>query len=113
MWPLSRERYPKQFLALTGRYTMLQETALRLQGLPEGVDVLAPIMVCNAEKVFLLRKNESTYIPLGHVHRLANSGKVPLELIEVHSGRYLGEDDIVRFEDTYRRMKPAAKGGDA
>ena len=59
--------------------------------------------VTNAEKVFLLSENESTYIPLGHVHRLANPGKVPLEIIEVQSGSYLGEDDIVRFEDTYGR----------
>ena len=51
----------------------------------------------------LLTENQSTYIPLGQVHRLANPGKVPLEIIEVQSGSYLGEDDIVRFEDTYGR----------
>jgi mannose-1-phosphate guanylyltransferase/mannose-1-phosphate guanylyltransferase/mannose-6-phosphate isomerase len=55
------------------------------------------------EKVFLLNENESTYIPLGTTHRLENPGKVPLHLIEVQSGSYLGEDDIVRFEDTYGR----------
>jgi mannose-1-phosphate guanylyltransferase/mannose-6-phosphate isomerase len=55
------------------------------------------------EKVMLLTENQSTYIPLGQVHRLANPGKVPLEIIEVQSGSYLGEDDIVRFEDTYGR----------
>ncbi|MFY7856545.1 MAG: mannose-1-phosphate guanylyltransferase/mannose-6-phosphate isomerase, partial [Rubrivivax sp.] len=49
--------------------------------------------------------NQSTYIPLGEVHRLANPGRVPLEIIEVQSGAYLGEDDIVRFEDTYGRTK--------
>ncbi|MDD3353340.1 mannose-1-phosphate guanylyltransferase/mannose-6-phosphate isomerase [Zoogloea sp.] len=59
--------------------------------------------VTNGDKVFLLGENESTYIPLGHVHRLANPGKLPLEIIEVQSGSYLGEDDIVRFEDTYGR----------
>ena len=59
--------------------------------------------VTNGERVFLLAENESTYIPLGHTHRLANPGKVPLEIIEVQSGSYLGEDDIVRFEDTYGR----------
>ncbi|MBR0564524.1 mannose-1-phosphate guanylyltransferase/mannose-6-phosphate isomerase [Azoarcus sp. L1K30] len=59
--------------------------------------------VTNGERVFLLGENESTYIPLGHTHRLANPGKVPLEIIEVQSGSYLGEDDIVRFEDTYGR----------
>ena len=55
------------------------------------------------EKVFLLAENESTYIPLGSKHRLENPGKQPLELIEVQSGSYLGEDDIVRFEDVYGR----------
>lgn len=55
------------------------------------------------ERVFLLAENQSTYIPLGSVHRLRNPGKVPLELIEVQSGSYLGEDDIVRFEDVYGR----------
>ncbi|GLQ95652.1 mannose-1-phosphate guanylyltransferase/mannose-6-phosphate isomerase [Dyella mobilis] len=55
------------------------------------------------DKVFLLTENQSTYIPLGSVHRLRNPGKVPLELIEVQSGSYLGEDDIVRFDDVYGR----------
>jgi mannose-1-phosphate guanylyltransferase/mannose-6-phosphate isomerase len=55
------------------------------------------------EKVFLLSENQSTYIPLGSVHRLRNPGQVPLELIEVQSGSYLGEDDIVRFDDVYGR----------
>jgi mannose-1-phosphate guanylyltransferase/mannose-6-phosphate isomerase len=57
------------------------------------------------DKVILLSENQSTYIPLGEKHRLANPGKVPLEIIEVQSGSYLGEDDIVRFEDTYGRVK--------
>ena len=55
------------------------------------------------EQVILLAENQSTYIPLGSRHRLRNPGKVPLEIIEVQSGSYLGEDDIVRFEDTYGR----------
>ncbi|HEV7122521.1 MAG TPA: mannose-1-phosphate guanylyltransferase/mannose-6-phosphate isomerase [Rhodanobacter sp.] len=55
------------------------------------------------DKVFLLSENESTYIPLGSTHRLRNPGKVPLELIEVQSGSYLGEDDIVRLDDVYGR----------
>jgi mannose-1-phosphate guanylyltransferase/mannose-6-phosphate isomerase len=55
------------------------------------------------EEVFIIGENESTLIPLGHKHRLANPGKVPLEVIEVQSGTYLGEDDIVRFEDNYGR----------
>ena len=67
------------------------------------------IVVCGTaevtvgEKVMLLTENQSTYIPLGQVHRLANPGKVPLEIIEVQSGSYLVEDDIVRYEDTYGR----------
>ena len=63
------------------------------------------------EKVFLLREDQSTYIPLGSKHRLENPGKLPLELIEVQSGGYLGEDDIVRFEDVYGRI--AAHGPEA
>lgn len=55
------------------------------------------------DREFLLGENESTFIPLGHTHRLENPGLVPLELIEVQSGAYLGEDDIVRFEDVYGR----------
>jgi mannose-1-phosphate guanylyltransferase/mannose-6-phosphate isomerase len=51
--------------------------------------------------MMLLTENRSTYIHLGEVHRLANSGSIPLEIIEVQSGSYLGEDDIVRFKDTY------------
>ena len=55
------------------------------------------------ERKTMLTENQSTYIPLGEKHRLANPGKMPLELIEVQSGSYFGEDDIVRFEDTYGR----------
>lgn len=55
------------------------------------------------EKVAILTENQSTYIPLGEVHRLTNPGSIPLEIIEVQSGSYLGEDDIVRFDDTYGR----------
>jgi mannose-1-phosphate guanylyltransferase/mannose-6-phosphate isomerase len=61
--------------------------------------------VTNGDKVILLSENQSTYIPLGQVHRLRNPGKVPLEIIEVQSGSYLGEDDIVRLEDTYGRVQ--------
>lgn len=59
--------------------------------------------VTRGEETLLLSENQSTYIPLGVVHRLSNPGKVPLELIEVQSGSYLGEDDIVRFKDVYGR----------
>ena len=60
------------------------------------------LVTCD-ERKFLLRENESTYIPLGAVHRMENPGKIPLELIEVQSGTYLGEDDIVRLDDDYGR----------
>jgi mannose-1-phosphate guanylyltransferase/mannose-6-phosphate isomerase len=59
--------------------------------------------VTRGNDVLMLSENESTYIPLGVTHRLENPGRIPLELIEVQSGSYLGEDDIVRFEDTYNR----------
>lgn len=57
------------------------------------------------DKEFIMSENESTYIPLGERHRLENAGKIPLELIEVQTGTYLGEDDIVRFDDVYGRNK--------
>jgi mannose-1-phosphate guanylyltransferase/mannose-6-phosphate isomerase len=59
--------------------------------------------VTNGDQFFLLEENQSTYIPIGAKHRLENPGKTDLEMIEVQSGGYLGEDDIVRFEDTYGR----------
>lgn len=59
--------------------------------------------ITNGDATFRLTENQSTYIPLGAVHRLSNPGSIPLEIIEVQSGDYLGEDDIVRFEDTYGR----------
>jgi mannose-1-phosphate guanylyltransferase/mannose-6-phosphate isomerase len=59
--------------------------------------------ITNGENVITLIENQSTYIPQGQTHRLANPGKEPLEIIEVQSGTYLGEDDIVRFEDSYGR----------
>jgi mannose-1-phosphate guanylyltransferase/mannose-6-phosphate isomerase len=57
------------------------------------------------EKIILLSENQSTYIALGEIHRLANPGTIPLEIIEVQSGSYLGEDDIVRLEDRYGRSE--------
>ena len=53
----------------------------------------------------LLAENESTYIPVGSIHRLSNPGRIPLRIVEVQSGPYLGEDDIVRLEDIYGRLK--------
>jgi mannose-6-phosphate isomerase-like protein (cupin superfamily) len=130
LWPLSRASYPKQYWALagSGEETLLQQT--RLEGLA-GLE--APLLICNEDHRFivaeqmhhhraehwilvkgtavvekdghqeLLGENQSTYIPLGCRHRLSNPGKIPVELIEVQSGPYLGEDDIVRFEDRYGR----------
>jgi len=61
--------------------------------------------VTNGEQIFSLEKGESTYIPLGVTHGLENATNKPLEIIEVQSGVYLGEDDIIRFEDIYGRVK--------
>ena len=63
----------------------------------------------NGDKEIMLTENQSTYIPVGVVHALENPGVIPLELIEVQSGSYLGEDDIVRFEDRYGRVPAEAK----
>jgi mannose-1-phosphate guanylyltransferase/mannose-6-phosphate isomerase len=59
--------------------------------------------ITKGKEVLTVSENESTYIPLGTKHRLENPGKIPLELIEVQSGSYLGEDDIERFDDKYGR----------
>ena len=59
--------------------------------------------VTNGENVAIFNENESTFIPLGNIHRLENPGKKNLEVIEVQTGDYLGEDDIVRYEDIYNR----------
>ena len=61
--------------------------------------------ITRGDEVFPLGENESTYIPIGVRHRIENPGKIPLHIIEVQSGTYLGEDDIVRFEDRYGRDK--------
>jgi mannose-1-phosphate guanylyltransferase/mannose-6-phosphate isomerase len=66
-------------------------------------------LVTRGEETLMLKEDQSTYIPLGTVHRLENPGKIPLELIEVQSGPYLGEDDIVRFDDVYGREKEKEK----
>ncbi|MEW6989397.1 mannose-1-phosphate guanylyltransferase/mannose-6-phosphate isomerase [Colwelliaceae bacterium 6441] len=68
------------------------------------VVVSGTALVVIGDKEQLLTENQSVYIPIGETHRLTNPGKLPLELIEVQSGSYLGEDDIVRFEDTYKRI---------
>jgi mannose-1-phosphate guanylyltransferase/mannose-6-phosphate isomerase len=67
------------------------------------VVVRGTALVTRGTETFILAENESTYIPIGVNHRLENPGKMPLEIIEVQSGTYLGEDDIVRFDDKYGR----------
>jgi mannose-1-phosphate guanylyltransferase/mannose-6-phosphate isomerase len=68
------------------------------------VVVRGTALVTRGTETFILAENESTYIPIGVQHRLENPGKMPLEMIEVQSGTYLGEDDIVRFDDKYGRQ---------
>lgn len=69
------------------------------------VVVKGTAQVTCGDQVFMLHENESTYIPIGERHRLENPGNIPLEVIEIQSGSYLGEDDIVRFEDVYDRVQ--------
>ncbi len=69
------------------------------------VVVRGTAQIVNGDKEMLLSEDQSTYIPIGNVHRLSNPGKIPLELIEVQTGPYLGEDDIVRLEDVYDRLE--------
>ncbi|MFW6415589.1 MAG: mannose-1-phosphate guanylyltransferase/mannose-6-phosphate isomerase [Thermodesulfobacteriota bacterium] len=69
------------------------------------VIVRGTALVTNGEEERMLKEDQSTYIPLGNMHKLKNPGKIPLELIEVQTGSYLGEDDIVRIEDSYGRVK--------
>ena len=69
------------------------------------VVVAGTAKVTRGDDVFLVSENESTFIPVGVVHTLENPGKVPLEVIEIQSGTYLGSDDIVRFDDKYGRIK--------
>ena len=66
---------------------------------------MRPNLPCFAlvSHIFILTKNESTFIPKGELHRLENKGKKPLEIIEIQTGSYLGEDDIIRLEDDYER----------
>jgi mannose-1-phosphate guanylyltransferase / mannose-6-phosphate isomerase len=89
------------------RITVKQGAKLSLQmhhhRAEHWVVVSGTAKVTNGEKEYLLTENQSTYIPLGVVHSLENPGKIPLELIEIQSGAYFGEDDIVRLQDRYGR----------
>jgi len=99
----SGERFQvKRIIVKPGAALSLQKHHHRAE---HWVVVKGTAQVTCDDKVFLLAENESTFIPLGSKHRLENPGKQALELIEVQSGSYLGEDDIVRFEDVYGRSK--------
>lgn len=98
------ERYQvKRITVLPGECLSLQ---LHYHRAEHWIVVSGTAKVICGDKEMILSENQSTYIPLGIKHSLSNPGKVPLELIEVQSGAYLGEDDIVRFEDRYGRLTP-------
>ena len=95
------ERYQvKRITVLPGECLSLQ---LHYHRAEHWIVVSGTAKVICGDREMILSENQSTYIPLGIKHSLSNPGKVPLELIEVQSGAYLGEDDIVRFEDRYGR----------
>lgn len=91
----------KRILVDPGQKLSLQSHHHRAE---HWVVVQGTAVVTRDKDEILLRENESIYLPLGCVHRLANPGKIPLEIVEVQSGSYLGEDDIVRYEDDYKRV---------
>ena len=90
----------KRIVVTPGQKLSLQKHMHRAE---HWVVVTGTALVTRDAETMLLHENESIYVPLGAVHRLENPGKIPLTLIEVQSGAYLGEDDIVRLEDTYGR----------
>ena len=92
----------KRILVNPGASLSLQKHAYRAE---HWIVVRGTAEITCADKRFSLNQNESTYIPVGAVHRLTHAGEVPLEMIEVQSGSYLGEDDIVRLEDNYGRVQ--------
>ena len=98
---ISGDRFQvKRIVVKPGEKLSLQKHFHRAE---HWVVVAGTALVVRDEEEIMLRENESIYLPLGSVHRLENPGRIPLTLIEVQSGSYLGEDDIVRFEDTYGR----------
>ena len=103
------DRYQvKQIMVKPGGRLSLQSHAHRAE---HWVVVQGTARVTCDDNVFLLQENESTFIPLGAKHRLENPGKQPLRLIEVQSGPYLGEDDIVRYDDVYGRADKSSTTG--
>ena len=98
---ISADRFQvKRIVVKPGQKLSLQKHFHRAE---HWVVVAGTAMVVRDEDRVMVRENESIYLPLGCVHRLENPGRIMLELIEVQSGAYLGEDDIVRLEDTYGR----------
>jgi mannose-1-phosphate guanylyltransferase / mannose-6-phosphate isomerase len=91
----------KRIVVLPGGKLSLQRHMHRSE---HWVVVRGTAEVTIGDKVQIVHENESTYIPIGTLHRLANPGRIPLELIEVQTGSYLGEDDIVRLDDIYKRQ---------
>ncbi|MFA5529513.1 MAG: mannose-1-phosphate guanylyltransferase/mannose-6-phosphate isomerase [Thiohalomonadaceae bacterium] len=97
----SAERFQaKRILVKVGASLSLQKHHHRAE---HWVVVRGCATVTCGDRTFLLNEDQSTYVPVGEVHRLANHGKIPLELIEVQTGSYLGEDDIIRLDDSYGR----------
>jgi mannose-6-phosphate isomerase-like protein (cupin superfamily) len=90
----------KRIVVYSGGVLSLQKHSKRAE---HWVVVRGNAEVTIGEKQSTVRENESVYIPMGSVHRLANKGDIPLELIEVQTGTYFGEDDIVRLDDIYKR----------
>jgi mannose-1-phosphate guanylyltransferase / mannose-6-phosphate isomerase len=90
----------KRIVVTPGHQLSLQKHFHRAE---HWVVVNGTARVTRDNEVLMVHENESVYLPMGCVHRLENPGKIPLTLIEVQSGAYLGEDDIVRLEDTYGR----------
>jgi mannose-1-phosphate guanylyltransferase/mannose-6-phosphate isomerase len=90
----------KRIVVSPGQKLSLQKHHHRAE---HWIVVSGTALVTRGDEEILLAENQSTYIPLGVKHRLENPGSIPLEMIEIQSGSYLGEDDIVRYEDTYGR----------
>ena len=97
----------KNIAVKTGGKLSLQSHTHRSE---HWIVVTGTAIITNGDKIELLSENQSTYIPIGALHRLENIGKFPLEMIEVQSGSYLGEDDIERYEDDYGRVKYKDQG---
>ena len=92
----------KRIEVLRGQRLSLQEQHHRCE---QSIVVSGSALVTCGEREFMVNVNESTFIPIGEQHRLQNPGKIALVIIEVQSGEYLGEDDIVRFQDDYQRAE--------